>query len=326
MDQKTNTEELIQYLLGRLSETEQAQVEQEFFANNEYFEQLLAVEDALIDRYLMCQLSEEDRQAVESLLNSSARQQEEVELARDLMGAVSKAATSGKSTTLQDNLKPKPGWSMPAITRLQARGNRFSAIVVLVLFALSVSLIAWTMYLLPQKRQAERELAQEKEANQKMRQQLIESGELSEKLTKELEGEKAKHQQAEQLIAQLQTPSPDARANEIGPVVLFPDRMSRGSGHLKVVNIKAGADKVQFRLEVETNVTYSWYNVIIRSFEGNEIWKSKPLGDNQVRRGRLVLSVPANVFSANDYTVMLMGVSAEGSTIEIGDYSFRVTR
>jgi hypothetical protein len=327
LDQKAKTEErMIRYLLGRLSEIERAQVEQEFFANNEYFENLLAVEDALIDRYLLNELSPVDRQAVEELLGSSPLQWQEMELARDLMSNVSKTASSKRINERQSNLNWRAKWLLPTLAQLQVRATSFSTVALLVLLAFSISLLAWNLYLLPQKRQAENDLAEAKRNNQEIQQQIVEERKRSEKLAQEMEEEKAKHQQAEQLIAQLQHTSQDAKADAIARINLSPDTMSRSSGRLKVVNIKADTDKVQIHLALKENVSYKQYSVSIKSFEGNEIWPSRTLDSNQLRRGRLVLLVPANVFSKNDYTITLGGISEGKGPVEIDNYSFRVIR
>lgn len=325
MDQKAKTEELMtRYLLGRLSETERTQVEQVFFANNEYFEQLLSVEDALIDRYSLDDLSPDDRKAFEELLRSSPQEWQELEFTRDLIKTVSKADSSQKRDALQTDLNFRAKL-VPILARLQARAKAVSTIASLVLLLmLSVSLLAWNLYLLPRKMRAEAELAEAKRINLEIQRQNIEERERSERVAQELEEEKARNQQAEQLIAQLERSSKDA--TEIARIELSPDTISRNSGSLKVLNLKTGVSKVQIHLNIEENANYRQYRAVIRSFEGNEIWNSKHLDANEVRRHRLLLVVPANVLSANDYTITLSGVLEGSRATEVADYSFRVSR
>lgn len=323
MDQKAKTEELMtQYLLGRLSEEERAQVEQEFFANNEYFEELLSVEDALIDRYLLGDLSSDDREAFEGFLRSSPHQWQELGLARDLIDTVSKKSSSKKKGALLPDLNSQTRPPLSLLARLQTRAQPLSTIALFVVLTLGLSLLAWNLYLLPRKMQAEAELEEAKRINLEMEQRNIEEKERSEKIAKELEEEKAKNKQAEQLIAQLQNPAQDV----IVRIKLLPDAMSRSAGSLKVVNIKPDVDKVQLLLDFKANADYKQYSASIKSFEGNEVWRSNLLDSKQLRRGSLVLMVPASVFSKNDYTVTLSGMSEERGAVEIADYSFRVDR
>lgn len=324
MDHKAEIEErMTRYLLGRLSETERAQVEQEFFADNEYFERLLAVEDALIDRYLLGELSSADREAAEELLLSSPRQWQEVELAQDLMHSVSKTAGRERASQQQGDLKRRVRWSLPSLTQLRLRAMSPSTIVLLLLLALNLSLLAWNLYLLPRMRQAENDLAEAKRANQEIQRQLAEEENRSENMAREIEEKNTRYQQAEQLIAQLQN---DSSSGALAQIELSPDVMTRNSGRLKVLRIEAGADKIQIHLVLKEQVVYKQYNVSIKNFEGNEILPIHNLAANQIRRGRLSFLVPANIFSKNDYTITLNGISEGRGPVEIHDYSFRVIR
>lgn len=72
---KDDDYELIyKYLLGELSEDQQSELEQRYFADDELFERLIVVEDELIDRYVRDESSDEERQRIETyFLRSPAR-------------------------------------------------------------------------------------------------------------------------------------------------------------------------------------------------------------------------------------------------------------
>ena len=78
-----------QYLLGELSESEGAKVEEEFFEDDEAFERLNSVEDELIDAYTLGQLSPVERKRFEQRLLLSSAQHERVKFARTLLRTVS---------------------------------------------------------------------------------------------------------------------------------------------------------------------------------------------------------------------------------------------
>ena len=64
---KDDDQELIyKYLLGELPEEQQAELEQRYFADDELFERLMAVEDELINRYARNESSDEERQRIEA--------------------------------------------------------------------------------------------------------------------------------------------------------------------------------------------------------------------------------------------------------------------
>ena len=60
-DESTTDELLRRYALGRLSEVEQERIEERIFAEGEFFERLLIVEDELIDAYSTGGLAEDER-------------------------------------------------------------------------------------------------------------------------------------------------------------------------------------------------------------------------------------------------------------------------
>jgi len=83
------------FLLGELSEQERADVEARFLSDNEFFEEVLSAEDALLDQYLLGQLTDEQRERAESLFRSSDRQSREVLFTEGLIAAVRGAGPAG---------------------------------------------------------------------------------------------------------------------------------------------------------------------------------------------------------------------------------------
>ncbi|MFL6255019.1 MAG: hypothetical protein ACJ74T_08340 [Pyrinomonadaceae bacterium] len=93
------TDDLItRFLLGELSDEERAQVEQRFLADNEFFEEMLSAEDALMDQYLLGQLSDRQRERAEALFHSSRRQKRDVSFTEELITSLRKAEPSGTQT------------------------------------------------------------------------------------------------------------------------------------------------------------------------------------------------------------------------------------
>jgi hypothetical protein len=85
----------LRYLLGDLSEDEKQQVEDHFFKDDNYYESLLVAEDELIYNYLRGGLSQPERELFETQLATSARRREKVEVVKVLM-AEAAAATLAK--------------------------------------------------------------------------------------------------------------------------------------------------------------------------------------------------------------------------------------
>src|ERR1041384_500283 len=74
MRQKDEQRELmLEYLSGELSEDDQERIEEKLFADDRYFEQMVAEEDALIDDYVQGRLAAAKREKFERFLRSSVR-------------------------------------------------------------------------------------------------------------------------------------------------------------------------------------------------------------------------------------------------------------
>ena len=82
MDELDKT--MTRYLLGELSEQEQAALEKRYFADREVFNQLLQVEGELVDDHARGQLSTEMRQRFERSYLTHPSRRERVEFAKAL--------------------------------------------------------------------------------------------------------------------------------------------------------------------------------------------------------------------------------------------------
>jgi anti-sigma factor RsiW len=79
---------MIQYWLGELSPEAERRLEERYFADDDLFEQLLAVREELFDAYARGELSEAERARFEQHLLHSPENREELEFARRFAGAL----------------------------------------------------------------------------------------------------------------------------------------------------------------------------------------------------------------------------------------------
>lgn len=92
-----NDQLMIRYLLGEASEQERTQIEKQFFADDNFFEHLLTIEDELIDCYVRGKLPPHDREQFEKHFLASPEMRRRVELAKHLMRAISKPQTNDEN-------------------------------------------------------------------------------------------------------------------------------------------------------------------------------------------------------------------------------------
>ena len=328
MRQKTKQEDLmIRYLLGEMTEEEQAQIEERFLTDNEYFEQLLSVEDALIDDYAQGVLTEYERSKVEGLLLPSRRQAREVDFVKDLIGFVSARPADGLNT--QNSIQAeRPGKlrSLLALLRIRNTGKRFSIAAGLLSIVIILGMVIWNLALRKKVGQMETQQAMLENRDQVLQQQLEEQENKRNATVKELEDERRKRDELEQELAALQKYRPVGSSNDIAILDLRADSFSRGGGELKTVSISAGLSRLEVRINLGSKGDYKSYGAVIKTFDGREIWSVDQIKPRQANLGRVVLTMPANIFSNDDYILTLKGQTEAGDIVEIGDYSFRVKK
>lgn len=326
MKQKTKQEDLMtRYLLGDLTEEEQTQIEEQFLADNEYFEQLGAVEDALIDDYAQGALGEYEHRKIESLLLSSSRQAREIDFVKDLIRYVSENPSEGLKK--KDSIKRSGKLlSLPARLRIRNPGKRFSIAVALSLIAICLSMVIWNIALQRKIGRIEEQRAALERRGQDLQQQIDKQENSREETVRELEVERRKRDQLEQELAALQESRPMISNNDIAILDLKISTFSRGEGELRVVRIHPGISRFRIRIDLDQEAQYKSYGAVIKTFEGRKVWSRDQINPGQTYLGRLVLTVPASIFANDDYTLTLRGQTEAGEEVEIVDYSFRIKR
>lgn len=90
-----NEQELKQYLLGLLSETDQAQLDLEILTNTENYERLFVAEEELIEAYLADELTAQEKLQFERVFLAHPERQEQLNITRALNARQQSTSTSG---------------------------------------------------------------------------------------------------------------------------------------------------------------------------------------------------------------------------------------
>jgi DNA repair exonuclease SbcCD ATPase subunit len=328
---------LTRFLLGQLSEQERKTVEERFLADDEYFEQLLVMEDSLVDDYVLGQLNEEEKKNADLLFRSSAAAKKEVNFTEDLVANLKRRreakAEAGKRKNKQavatdEIVAPKTSrWlQSQASLNLIAAGLKglpkgFTAtagLVVLLLAGASIFLLyqyqRQTRELLVQQAALERSV---QEARQKLNDEIQNSSELGKRLDRETE----LRTQAEEALAQVRTPEPKS----IISLVLLPTIFQRTASS-KTVTLNAAANRLQLLLEVPSDRSYPNYNVVIKTFDGHQVWSRDSIPATQIKQSKLSLIFSSSLFPYNDYRLELHGVPETGASQLVADYAFKVRK
>lgn len=305
LKKKPNKAEL--YLLGNLSEQELAQLEAEFLANDELFEELDSFENDLTDAYVRGELSRTEREQFEKLYLTSPDRREKVKFAKQWRNYLAQMRT-------------KEGASQPGLARKQPslwavvppRSLPFRLAFAVIIAALLLS-SAWLVII-------NRELHNEIKQAHTQTEQLLQQ-------------EQGLHDQAARLEARLQDhPSaavPEkithARSPETTAWLLMPG-LSRESSPQKNIAIQ-GQTPVRLDLYLERD-EYSSYRASLETVEGSPLWKKSNLKTHATPQGHRVitLTIPTSILGGGDYIIDLIGTSPQSVPEDAGAYSFRVTR
>jgi anti-sigma factor RsiW len=97
---------LVRYLLGEMSQDEQSRVEESYFADDQLFEELIAVESELIIGYAQGRFSSERRKQLESHFLCSPARRHRVEI----ISALTKHLRSIEPQPLIDSASKERWW------------------------------------------------------------------------------------------------------------------------------------------------------------------------------------------------------------------------
>lgn len=318
---------MVRYLLGDLTEEEQTQIEERFLSDNEYFERLAAVEDALIDDYAQGMLNEDERRKIEGLLLSSARQAREADFVRDLIGYVSArpSLAQNEQNSVRINRPGKLRWLWEFL-RAGNRGMRLSIAAVSFLIAVGLLLVIWNLALQRGIARIEAQRATLEEKQEQLRQQIAQQEEARARLEREVEDARRERAVLKQQMAALRESVPPFSNPGLALLELGSSAISRGGSELKVARIHPGISQFRISINLDKADEYESYATVIKSFEGREVWSRDQIKSSESNPGKLVFTVPARVFAKDDYTLTLSGQTKAGSVEEIADYSFRVKR
>ncbi len=327
MRDKVGQEHRIQrYLLRQMSAEERAEFENQYVADDELFDELVAVEDEMIGAYLRGERTEQERAQFASQFLKTPAGRQRVEFAQSWMDYVSSppVASAGLHVTPDIEKAPAPadrphpqGTGNPSWAFLRAGSlpMRLGIAAVWLIGVVGGSWMAITnVHLrrhLGQMRAEQQDMQREEE---QLRNQLA-------GMTARLRQEQRVESEQQQEIAQLESASPG-----LPPFVLTP-RLARGGNSQKPLVVEPGALWVRLQINLQYD-DYSAYNVSLETPEGSQIWHRENLKRQTLHGGQpaIIVNLPANGLQSRTYVLKVTGTAENGTTSAVGDYSFHTTK
>jgi hypothetical protein len=315
----TSREQTIQrYLLGELTESEQAALEQEYFNDQQLFEQIVEVENDLVDKYARGLLSTPTHDRFRDYYLDHAQRRARARFAEALRAKLDEArdvevATSTSTETWLERLfkvllGPRLAWAF--------------SIAVLLFAVLAGWFFIETRRLRQELARTESERVARESRERELQQQVTNEQLRAEKLSQELERLRMQPEAA--------SPSPsseDKLASTFATLILtIGGTRSTDGGSPSVLHIPARTEQVRLQLNLREN-NYSRYQAVLQSAGGNTIFTSRQLtAVNKKTGANLALVVPARIFPAGDYILTLRGVSKTGEVEDVSKSLFRVEK
>ena len=315
--QAEDEKQIVEYLLGRLSEEGQAQVEERFIRDYEYLERLRAVEEDLNDSYVRGELAGREREQFEQRIAASPEWQQRVEFARAL-SALGPAAPQAAAAQAAPASRRK---SLLGFLRSQNLAFNFAlATLAVTILVAGTWLVLETRRLRAEVRQLQADRQQTEQREQQLRQQTTGERERAGQLAQDLERERA---QRERIQTELEKRSP---LRSVIALVLMPG-VGRGEEDQTSLAIPPGAGLVRLDLYLQGPTPYKGYRAELRTTGGQLIWSAAALAARQTRLGKAVaLSLPASAFAAGKYEVALRGITSSEQVEDVGYYYFSVVK
>ncbi len=315
------------YLLGELSEQEQTELEEAYFADDSLFERFLAVKDDLIDAYARGDLTGPSRERFEQHFLASEPRQQRVEEARGFIRAVTAASTNPAAVNTNN---PAPAatttsWWQPISSLFASRPLIWQgALAAGLLMALAGSLLLVRQF---QNQRAERERVQNEEATrrkqeeERLRVQAPPGNEdQSARSSNTASNENDKNPQPK-TVNNKQTSAP----TQVASLVLLPFN-SRDISGTNSVTLQQDTRAVRLQL-VFKGESYSRYDVVLRTVGGEQVLHRGGLKAAANGAGKSVtLIFNPSLLRNQDYIMTLNGLTATGQLEAIDDYYFRVER
>lgn len=299
---------LVKYLLGRLTEEEQVQVEDRAFADREYMSALDAAEADLIDSYVRGDLPEADRQAFQSRFLVSPQRRRKVEFAQALARVTEEAAPL-PSRALEPRLSWQTFWNP---IRAWTPAMQFAGAMGAVICVAGGTWLAIENVSMRSRLSAMEAVRRDLEGR-------------SQALRQELNQAQAR---ANGLAALNRNTAPPAspRSPLIASLILVAGP-TRAETRTEQLLLSREAQIAHIEIQVEPRDDYPNFRAEVRTRRGKEVLSF----GNLLRRNSGVaqtvsMDVPASALATGEYEVGLKGIRDGDAPQDVGYYYFRVQK
>ncbi|HEX8495390.1 MAG TPA: hypothetical protein VF658_21435 [Pyrinomonadaceae bacterium] len=331
-------EMLRHYLLGGLSEVARQQVDERLFADNDYFQHLLLVEEELVDDYVSGSLSEDEEEKFDQYFLTNPERVEAVAFARSMGSYIEKRrgrslpASSGKT---QRGVAPWKVFQSFLPSARPAFAWPLLAALVLLVIGMSWVLIQFTRRTTPSEPLQANQAVPLEQPQQQMTPSVGEQSPVGTQPSPPAPGQTPTPETQQPKVAQAPTPKtsgetrpPDSskrpRQTSVQSVFLATG-LIRGEDDTTLVKVPSEGGSVVFNLALTGDVHPSYRAVLIKGEREVRSWPTARAVSN--KSGKFVpLTARVKNLSEGSYYILLSGVTPDTGWQEIGRYYFRLAK
>ena len=309
---------MTRYLLGELSESERADLERRYFADNAFFERLSQCESDLMDDYARGRLSPETRERFEKAYLADPERRARLRFSEALVAKLDREVSPG---LIPQEAETTSWWQklfLPFIGRQRALAFSFAVLLLMVLG--SAWLLLRTSRLRNELAQTRATEAAREQHERELQQQLIDEQARNQQLIAELDRERA------QPTPEVGIASPKNTAPAFVSLLLVASGVRGAETRSPTLSIPAGTQEVRIELKTAEN-EYQSYQLELHAVGGKAIFDRKSVKPTITKSGaNFRFAVPASKFTSGDYILTLKGVMPSGEVEDVSKSLFRVEK
>jgi hypothetical protein len=305
------------YLLGELSEAEQAALEERYFTDPQVFDEMTEVESDLIDEYVRGRLPARARERFEQFYMAHAKRRERVKFTQALATSIDRVETKAPAPQPVETVSERRGL-LESLHRMMMAPVFSLAIVSLLVVAIGGWFFIEARRVRQQLSETQTARAIQEERERDLEQQIADERARADQLAAELE--QLRNQQPPEIRPQ-PAPAFASLLLAVGPGV----RGAETGSPAKLV-IPAGTKQVRIDLKLKEH-DYPSYHVSLQEVGGQEIFSRQNIRPGTTGPGAaLTLNLPASRFSTRDYILTLKGATRSGEVEDLSKSLFRVEK
>jgi anti-sigma factor RsiW len=308
---------MTRYLLGELSDSEQAALEEKYFTDPQVFDKMVKAENELVDNYARGLLDPESREKFEQYYLAHPKRRERAEFAQTLVTKLHQFEADGAVA-----LVGQVSWWRRLLPALSGRAFAFSMSLALLLLVLGLGALVFTT------RRSQEELARTQAAHAAQEQR---DRELQQQLANERARIKDSNDELNRARPQVTSSPPEAPAMHTTPAFVTLQLTAGGirgtdTAVAPEIIIPTGTEQVRIQLNLRES-DYSNYRVVLQAVGGKMIFSRQGVKHKATKSGStFVIIVPARRFAAGDYILTLRGAHPDGEVDDVSKSIFRVAK